>query len=162
VIKLRGLKLWIALEILWVPLKDDRAHHEVSTFTRKIYIHRTRQRTRHADNDACTILSCSGTAIPPSFLGLPSCFLLVGILTRIFWQTDWPWVNHCIILRFHLCISSMAPQPFDVSWPFFQFCNPTQRRAGQPRGVSSSTGRVKNCLLFMLSRPALRPTQPPI
>jgi hypothetical protein len=35
-------------------------------------------------------------------------------------------------------------------------------RAGRPRGRSSSLGRVKNFHLFMSSRPALGPTQPPI
>jgi hypothetical protein len=34
--------------------------------------------------------------------------------------------------------------------------------AGQPRGQSSSPGRIKNFLFFTSSRPALGPTQPPI
>jgi hypothetical protein len=33
---------------------------------------------------------------------------------------------------------------------------------GQPRGQSSSPSRVKNVVFFTASRPALRPTQPPI
>jgi hypothetical protein len=35
-------------------------------------------------------------------------------------------------------------------------------RAGQPRGRNSSPSRVKNFLAFVLSRPALGPTQPSI
>jgi hypothetical protein len=35
-------------------------------------------------------------------------------------------------------------------------------RAGQPKGRSSSPGKIKNFLFSTLSRPALRPTQPPI
>jgi hypothetical protein len=57
---------------------------------------------------------------------------------------------------------SLRMRPKISFFSFYEYTGSAAGIAGRPRSRCSSPGRVKNVLFSMSSRPALRPTQPPV